>query len=413
MEAKDIKFEEATRLSSPESTSGVNNLRGFIQEDEEVFMPLNMEDVREPQSNDDLTLDVVELESGFEPEELQSIEDEDEEEEQKVPDEQVRLLYVYFKDLATEPLFTPEEEVEVSAKIKKCEAKAGEIKALLDKLSKERIGKSKRNGHQNGNGKAPSKRIQRLEVVMKAYSEKANGLKRRFVKANLKLVISIAKRYMGRGLPLSDLIQEGNVGLMRAVEGFDHTKGYKFSTYAVWWIHQAMIRALLDQTRTIRVPVYILEKANKVHRISSMLQKEKGRRPTPEEIAEKSGNSVEVVKRILGTKDDVIQLDSPILDGEGTTLLEFIPDKGLPAPDSVITNTALTERVKEALSILTPREKKVIKMRFGIDQETEHTLDAIGRSFNLSRERIRQIEKEALKKLGKSGVGEILRSFLE
>src|SRR5579885_2048339 len=314
MEIKDIEFEGMT--------SGVNDLGEFVQEDEEALMPLDVED--------DPILDMVESDSELEPKGLDSVEDE---EERWVPDEQFRLLYVYFKDMGTESLLTSKEEVEVSAKIKKCEAKAREIRTILDRLSKEGSEKSRRisgkNGNESGqsgngvrlqerrisrsrNGKVLSKRINRLNAFMKAYSEKAKELRERFVKANLRLVVSIAKRYMGRGLPLPDLIQEGNVGLMRAVERFDHTKGYKFSTYASWWIHQAISRALLDQTRTIRVPVYVLEQASKVHRISSMLHKETGRKPFPEEISQKSGISVEGVKRILESTSDVVHLDSPI-----------------------------------------------------------------------------------------------------
>jgi RNA polymerase primary sigma factor len=399
MEIKDIEFEG--------TTSGVNDLGEFVQEDEETLIPLDIED--------DPILDMVESESELEPKGLDSTEDE---EEQWVPDEQFRLLYVYFKDMGTESLLTTKEEVEVSAKIKKCEAKAREIKAALDRSTKEeKPRKSKRasgkNGHQNGDEKLLSGRINRLNAIMKASSERAKELRERFVKANLRLVVSIAKRYMGRGLPLPDLIQEGNVGLMRAVERFDHTKGYKFSTYASWWIHQAISRALLDQTRTIRVPVYVLEQASKVHRISSMLHKETGRKPFPEEISQKSGISVEGVKRILESTSDAVHLDSPILDGEKTTLLDFIPDEGSPTPDSVMAKDMLVQRIKEALLTLTPRENEIVKMRFGIDQDTTYTLDEIGRKFELTRERIRQIEKRALEKLAVSDLGEILRSFLE
>ncbi len=383
MEVKNINLDE-------------NELGEFIQE-EEVFASHEI--------GNSFMLDEAEPGSEFEPEEFEYIEDE---KSQGVPDEQVRLLFAYFKDLGTESLFTSKGEKEISAKIKKCEAKVRETETLIAKLSKKRASKIK-----NDVRKKLTKRINRLNAFTKAYSEKAKELKKRFANANLRLVVSIAKRYIGRGLPLPDLIQEGNIGLMRAIEGFDHTKGFKFSTYAVWWIHQATIRALLDQTRTIRVPVYVLEKASKVKRISSMLHKQMGRRPTPEEIAEKSGIPVEGVKRILEAEGDVVQLDSHIVDGEKTTLLDLIPDKGLPAPDSVVAHASLTKRISEALSILTPREKEIIMLRFGINQKSTHTLDEIGRKFDLSRERIRQIERDALKKLETSGFRDTLKSFLE
>ena len=338
------------------------------------------------------------------------------EEEQWTPDEQFRLLYVYFKDMAIESLLTAKEEVEVSAQIKKCEAKSFEITVNVDKLNKRRESLIKRNKLGNVKNRVSekdlTKRMESLSTIIRVFSGRAAELKERFVKANLRLVVSISKRYMGRGLPLTDLIQEGNVGLMRAVERFDHTKGYKFSTYASWWIHQAISRALLDQTRTIRVPVYVLEQASKVYRISSMLHKEMGRKPLPDEVAEVAGISVEGVKRILESTNDAARLDTPILDGEKTTLLDFISDDSSPAPDSVMATTALTHEIRDALNVLTPREEEIIRLRFGIDQDSTYTLDEIGRRFDLTRERIRQIEKRALEKLAASDMGDVLRSFL-
>lgn len=325
-----------------------------------------------------------------------------------VPDEQLRLLYVYFKDMAIEPLFNAKKEVEISAKIKKCESKS---KEYTDKLNTMINMRDELNGN-SGKIKIYDRRIESLRAYSRVYSDWAQKLKQRFVKANLRLVITISRRYMSRGLPLPDLIQEGNLGLMRAVERFDHTKGYKFSTYASWWIHQAILRALQGQTRTIKVPVYLLEQANRVYKTSAKLAKKNERKPTPKEIADESGISVEVVKRILNSTNDAISLDTPVLDGEKTTLLDSVADKDSHIPDSILAKATLAEKLKEALTLLNPREEEIIRLRFGIDRQSTYTLDEIGKRFNLTRERIRQIEKAALGKLASSDIKDHLESFL-
>jgi len=301
----------------------------------------------------------------------------------ETPDEQLRLLYVYFKDMSVEPLFTAQEEVEISAKIKKCEAMSRELELVINKLNG-KILKVKSKVHQNGqngpNKLTIEKRIKSLNAFIKAYTDNAKRLKQRFVKANLRLVITISRKYMGRGLPLSDLIQEGNMGLMRAVERFDHRKGFKFSTYASWWIHQAILRALQGQTRTIKVPVYLLEQANRVYKVNALLAKKLGRKPTPKEISRKSGISVEVVKRILRSTKDAISLDTPILDGEKTTLLDSIADNETVIPDSMVARSDLTDKLREALMLLNPREEEILRLRFGIDQHSTYTLDEIGKN---------------------------------
>ncbi|MGB7293759.1 MAG: sigma-70 family RNA polymerase sigma factor [Thermodesulfobacteriota bacterium] len=395
MNAKFSEYEHAATV--------VENLDAFIENEDDSFSSLEF---------DNFMLDVDENEFEFDIEEPESTEVKRSEQEEWIPDEQFRLLYVYFKDMAIEPLLSSREEIEVSAKIKKCEAKVGELRSNIERLLKTEKARSKRNGRKNGRKDVISKRLDSLYAFMRVYSDKARTMKARFVKANLRLVVSIAKRYMVRGLPLPDLIQEGNVGLMRAVERFDHTKGFKFSTYASWWIHQAISRALLDQTRTIRVPVYVLEQASKVYRISSMLHKQMGRKPLPQEIAQLAGISVEGVKRILESTNDAARLDTPIMDGEKSTLMDFVADEGSPAPDSAIAKAALIKRIKEALTLLTDREEEIIRLRFGIDQEATYTLDEIGNMFDLTRERIRQIEKRALEKLCLADEGDILRSFL-
>jgi len=384
MEVEDFNVEE--------TISGVDESDGFIQEEKD-FDSLGIEDGAMPDTSD----------SDFNSVELQP---EDSEEKQPATNEQIRFLNAYFKDIAANALsFTSREEMEFSANIKKCEAQASEIKALLNKLSKENIGEK---------NSEDIKQIKILSTLMRAYLEKARRLKETFIKANLKLVVSIANKYRGQGLPISDLIQEGNIGLIRAVEGFDHRRGYKFSTYAVWWIHQAISRALLDQTRTIKVPLYLLEKENKVNRIRSMLRKETGRDPLPEEIAKEAGISVESVKRVLEIRNNVTSLDSTVTNGAVATLLDFIPDERIPSPESIVAKTILKEKIRDALLFLTQREEQIIRMRFEIGYETAYTLDEIGRKFGVTRERIRQIESEALKKLAKSEESEgVLKSFLE
>jgi len=397
---KSAKFREVEQQVPRE----VEGLEEFNQEDDQGYPSINIADSGITDDEPEFSVEIEESPAS-----------EEKKEDKWTPDEQFRLLYVYFKDMAVESLLTAKEEVEVSAQIKKCEAKAIELTINVDKLRKKReslIKRETKTGKNRISEKELTKRIESLSAFITVFSERACDMKERFVKANLRLVVSISKRYMGRGLPLTDLIQEGNVGLMRAVERFDHTKGYKFSTYASWWIHQAISRALLDQTRTIRVPVYVLEQASKVYRISSMLHKEMGRKPLPEEVAEIAGISVEGVKRILESTNDAARLDNPIMDGEKTTLLDFISDDKAPAPDSVMATTALTQEIREALNILTPREEEIIRLRFGIDQDGTYTLDEIGRRFDLTRERIRQIEKRALEKLAEADSGDVLRSFL-
>ena len=268
---------------------------------------------------------------------------------------------VYLKEIGRVPLLTPEEEVELAERMAKGDPAA----------------------------------------------------RKRLSEANLRLVVSIAKRYVGRGMQFLDLIQEGNLGLIKAVEKFDHTKGFKFSTYATWWIRQAITRAIADQARTIRIPVHMVETINKVKKVSSQLMHKNGHDPSAEEIAEELDMPIDKVREIMRVAQEPVSLETPIGEEEDSHLGDFIEDSDAPAPADAASHTLLKEQLEDVLSTLTPREKKVLELRFGLEDGRNRTLEEVGKEFNVTRERIRQIEAKALRKLRHPSRSKRLKDFLD
>ncbi|MFQ6083652.1 MAG: RNA polymerase sigma factor RpoD [Candidatus Aminicenantia bacterium] len=314
-------------------------------------------------------------------------------------------------------------------RLQRCESKFRELEEEKQKLS-EQLETAQNRKDRN----ELKKQIKNIDQKIKEYEEEigldSHGLrkilrtiekgkkevdrsKRQLVKANLRLVVSIAKKYTNRGLQFLDLIQEGNIGLMKAVEKFEYKRGYKFSTYATWWIRQAITRAIADQARTIRIPVHMIETINKLIRVSRGLVQELGREPTCEEIAKKMDLPINKVRKILKIAQEPISLETPIGEEEDSHLGDFIEDKGIPSPPEAVIHQSLKEQIQEALKSLTEREAKVLEMRFGLRNGNEHTLEEVGQMFNVTRERIRQIEAKALRKLRHPSRSKKLRSFTE
>ncbi|MBR3704565.1 MAG: RNA polymerase sigma factor RpoD [Oscillospiraceae bacterium] len=301
-------------------------------------------------------------------------------------DDPVRM---YLKEIGKVPLLNPDEETELAQVMS-----AGMLAAeQLENADKDSI---------------PAEELQAMNKLIKQ-GERA---KQKLAEANLRLVVSIAKRYVGRGMLFLDLIQEGNLGLIKAVEKFDYTKGYKFSTYATWWIRQAITRAIADQARTIRIPVHMVETINKVIRVSRQLLQELGHDPTPEEISAEMNMSVDKVREILKIAQEPVSLETPIGEEEDSHLGDFIEDNKVAEPSEAASFTLLKEQLVDVLSTLTPREEKVLKLRFGIEDGRTRTLEEVGKEFNVTRERIRQIEAKALRKLRHPSRSKKLKDFL-
>ncbi len=306
---------------------------------------------------------------------------------------------MYLKEIGKVPLLNAEEEIEL-AKQMEAGIVASEKIAILKRRMEE----------------ASEEEAQELKDEIKELQKDVDAgsdAKKRLAEANLRLVVSIAKRYVGRGMLFLDLIQEGNLGLIKAVEKFDYRKGYKFSTYATWWIRQAITRAIADQARTIRIPVHMVETINKLIRVSRQLLQELGREPTPEEIAEEMNMPVDRVREILKISQEPVSLETPIGEEEDSHLGDFIRDENVPVPADAAAFTLLKEQLEEVLGTLTEREQKVLTLRFGLEDGRARTLEEVGREFNVTRERIRQIEAKALRKLRHPSRSRKLKDYLE
>ena len=356
------------------------------------YLEQNGIDVLKISNDDDVDDDII-------------LDDEDEVEVEKIDlsvpegvsvEDPVRM---YLKEIGKVPLLSADEEIELAQNMEDgavATEKINVLKGRLDGASEE----------EKAEIKAEIKTLQR-DV------DKGADAKKRLAEANLRLVVSIAKRYVGRGMLFLDLIQEGNLGLIKAVEKFDYKKGYKFSTYATWWIRQAITRAIADQARTIRIPVHMVETINKLIRVSRQLLQELGREPSPEEIAKEMNMPVERVREILKISQEPVSLETPIGEEEDSHLGDFIKDDNVPVPADAAAFTLLKEQLEEVLGTLTEREQKVLTLRFGLEDGRARTLEEVGKEFNVTRERIRQIEAKALRKLRHPSRSRKLKDYLE
>ena len=306
---------------------------------------------------------------------------------------------MYLKEIGKVPLLSADEEIELAQNMEDGAVAIEKINVLKGRL--------------DGASEEEKAEIKEEIKTLQRDVDKGADAKKRLAEANLRLVVSIAKRYVGRGMLFLDLIQEGNLGLIKAVEKFDYKKGYKFSTYATWWIRQAITRAIADQARTIRIPVHMVETINKLIRVSRQLLQELGREPSPEEIAKEMNMPVERVREILKISQEPVSLETPIGEEEDSHLGDFIKDDNVPVPADAAAFTLLKEQLEEVLGTLTEREQKVLTLRFGLEDGRARTLEEVGKEFNVTRERIRQIEAKALRKLRHPSRSRKLKDYLE
>lgn len=311
---------------------------------------------------------------------------------------------MYLKEIGKVPLLSGDEEIELA----KLMEEGNRVQANIDAIKKEAKEKTSAEEHD-----ALMKKAEKMKTKNAAVIQKGNSAKDRLIEANLRLVVSIAKRYVGRGMQFLDLIQEGNMGLLKAVEKFDYSKGYKFSTYATWWIRQAITRAIADQARTIRIPVHMVETINKLMRVQRQLLQELGREPTTEEVAAEMKIPVERVAEIQKISQEPVSLETPIGEEEDSHLGDFIMDEKVPVPAEAASASILREELLKVLETLTDREQRVLRLRFGLDDSKQRTLEEVGKEFNVTRERIRQIEAKALRKLRHPTRSKKLKDFLE
>ena len=306
---------------------------------------------------------------------------------------------IYLKEIGKVPLLSADEEIELAQNMEDGAVATEKINVLKGRI--------------DGASEEEKAEIKEEIKTLQRDVDKGADAKKRLAEANLRLVVSIAKRYVGRGMLFLDLIQEGNLGLIKAVEKFDYKKGYKFSTYATWWIRQAITRAIADQARTIRIPVHMVETINKLIRVSRQLLQELGREPSPEEIAKEMNMPVERVREILKISQEPVSLETPIGEEEDSHLGDFIKDDNVPVPADAAAFTLLKEQLEEVLGTLTEREQKVLTLRFGLEDGRARTLEEVGKEFNVTRERIRQIEAKALRKLRHPSRSRKLKDYLE